>query len=96
MQTRREGMLRPGFQDWYPALEAGRWYPADELTDVVLEHLRHGSPQWRPEGRVPTDAHFVFRGGMPRQGSNRQTRRTDRAPKRPEEEPAPPVRRVEP
>jgi hypothetical protein len=90
MQTRREGMLRPEFQDWYPTLEAGRWYPADELTDVVFEHLRHGSPQWRPQGRVPTDDHFVFRGGTLRQGSSRQTRRADREPRQPEEELSPP------
>ena len=83
-------MLRPEFQDWYPTLEAGRWYPADELTDVVLEHLRHGSPQWRPQGRVPTDDHFVFRGGTLRQGPSRQTRRADREPRQPEEELAPP------
>jgi hypothetical protein len=87
-------MLRPEFQDWYPTLEAGRWYPADELTDVVFEHLRHGSPQWRPQGRVPTDDHFVFRGGTPRQGSSRQTRRADREPTRPDEELAPPTRPV--
>ena len=62
MQTRREGMLKPEFTDWYPSLQPGRWYAASELTDLVLDHLRHGSPQWRPEGRIPSDDHFVFRG----------------------------------
>ena len=85
MQTRREGMLRPEFQDWYPILTPNRWYSADELTDTVLEHLRNGSPQWRPLGRIPTDDHFVFRGGAPRQGPIRHTRRTDRPPRQPEE-----------
>jgi hypothetical protein len=80
MEKPREGMLRPEFQDWYPTLAADRWYPADELTDLVLAHLRHGSPQWRPQGRIPNDDHFVFRGGTPRQASSRRTRRTDRAP----------------
>ncbi len=84
MRTRREGMLRPEFQDWYPSLRAGQWYAADELTDLVLDHLRHGSPQWRAQGRVPSDAHFVFRGDTLRQGPARLTRRTDRPSPRPE------------
>jgi hypothetical protein len=88
-------MLRPEFQDWYPTLEAGRWYPADELSDRVFDPLRHGSPQWMPQGRVPTDDHFVFRGGTSRHGSNKQTRRTDRAPRRAEDEPASSTRRVD-
>ena len=33
----RQGMLRPDFQDWYPGLEAGRWYPASELTALVVD-----------------------------------------------------------
>lgn len=64
MEARREGMLRPEFQDWYPGLQAGRWYPANELTALVQGHLQHGSPHWRAEGRVPSDEHFVFRGGQ--------------------------------
>jgi hypothetical protein len=84
MQIRREGMLRPEFQDWYPSLQTGRWYPATELTAMVLHHLQHGSPQWRPEGRVPSDFHFVFRGGTVRQGIRRQTRSSDRPPRPPE------------
>ena len=89
MQTPREGMLRPEFQDWYPSLKAGQWYPADELTALVMDHLRHGSPQWRPQGRVPSDTHFVFRGQTPRQGSERRTRSTDRSPRHPEEPTSP-------
>jgi hypothetical protein len=69
--ARREGMLRPEFQEWYPSLLPGRWYPASELTTLVLDHLRHGSPQWRPEGRVPSDHHFVFRGGPAKGGAAR-------------------------
>jgi hypothetical protein len=63
MDAHREGMLRPEFQDRYPSLQAGRWYPASEFTTMVLNHLQHGSPQWRSEGRVPLDHHFLFRGG---------------------------------
>lgn len=77
MHNRREGMLRPEFQDWYPSLTAGRWYPADELTEMVVEHLQHGSPQWRPQGRVPSNLHFVFRGGTLRQGPSGYSRATD-------------------
>ena len=95
LETRREGMLRPEFQDWYPSLVASRWYPADELTNLVIDHLRHGSPQWTPQGRVPTDDHFVFRGGTLRPGSTRRTRRTDRAPRRPEEDSTTPTRSVD-
>jgi hypothetical protein len=83
MHSRREGMLRPEFRDWYPNLNAGQWYPADELTTLVRNHLRHGSPQWRAEGRVPSDDHFVFRGDTPRQGVAGHSRRSD-----------PPLRRV--
>lgn len=80
MSARREGMLRPEFQDWYPTLTAGRWYPADELTGLVMDHLQHGSPQWRPQGRVPSDDHFVFRGGGHRVSPDRQRRSGDRSP----------------
>ena len=77
MGARREGMLRPAFQDWYPTLEAGRWYPANELTDLVADHLRHGSPQWRPQGRVPSDDHFVFRGAGSGRSTDLRQRHTD-------------------
>jgi hypothetical protein len=78
MNAGREGMLRPEFQDWYPSLQAGRWYPADELTSIVLDHLQHGSPHWRPIGRVPSDVHFEFRGGVSKHRSATATRSTDR------------------
>ena len=81
MDAGREGMLRPEFQDWYPSLQAERWYPASELTSLVLDHLRHGSPQWTQEGRVPSDHHFKFRGGSARQGPGRYTRSSDQAPR---------------
>jgi hypothetical protein len=70
-------MLRPEFQDWYPSLEAGRWYPASELTTFVVDHLRHGSPQWRSEGRIPSNQHFVFRGDAAIHPHLRNTTRTD-------------------
>ena len=38
MQTRREGMLKPEFTDWYPSLQPGRWYAASEreVRDAVV------------------------------------------------------------
>jgi hypothetical protein len=90
MHNRREGMLRPEFQDWYPSLTAGRWYPADELTGLVMDHLQHGSPQWRPQGRVPSDHHFVFRGGESRSSASGRSRASDRSPRRSGESQHPP------
>jgi hypothetical protein len=77
MTDRREGMLRAEFQDWYPNVEAGRWYVADELTNLVLAHRRFGTPQWELEQRLPSDEHFEFRGGTPRGSSVTKTRRGD-------------------
>jgi hypothetical protein len=88
MEARREGMLRPEFQDWYPSLQAGKWYPANELTAKVMDHLQRGSPQWSPEGRVPSNDHFLFRGGLAQHGPVRTLRSADRAPRR-EEGPGP-------
>jgi hypothetical protein len=92
MAGRREGMLRREFQDWYPSIRAGWWYPADELTAWVREHHLTGSPQWRPEGRIPSEKHFEFKGGIPREGSPRCTREGDRSPAMPEGPPALPHR----
>lgn len=89
MQARREGMLRPEFQDWYPSMKPGLWYPADELTHLVVQHLQSGSPQWRPDGRVPSDVHFAFRGGMPPRSSPRLSRATDRQGSSTEEQSTP-------
>ena len=79
MTDRREGMLRAEFQDWYPNVEAGRWYVADELTGLVLAHRRFGTPQWELEQRLPSDEHFDFRGGTPRGDSASKTRRGDQS-----------------
>ena len=81
MEARREGMLRLEFQDWYPSLQAGKWYPANELTGMVMDHLQRGSPQWSAEGRVPSNDHFVFRGGLAQHGPVRSMRSADRAPR---------------
>ena len=77
MDQQREAMLRPEFQEWYPGIESGRWYPADALTDLVLRHRQSGSPMWEPESRIPSDSHFAFRGGGPARRQPARTRRTD-------------------
>jgi hypothetical protein len=75
--TRREGRLRPEFEGWYPALRADRWYPADQLTAIVLTQLRSGAPKWHSEDRVPSNAHFEFRGGASHPGRSQLTRALD-------------------
>ena len=75
--AQREAAVRPEFQEWYPAVETGRWYPAAGLRDAVLGQLASGEPRWANEDRVPCDAHFRFRGGDgPRTGPAR-TRHSD-------------------
>lgn len=80
MTERREAMLRPEFREWYPTLTADWWYPARQLADLVLEQRRSGEPQWEFESRVPSEAHFLFRGGRPRGDALAHTRRSDRLP----------------
>lgn len=77
MGSLREGMLRPELGDWYPGLVAGRWYPARELAELVLEQRRSGAPTWEWEERVPSDRHFVFRGGTGEPRAANRTRRND-------------------
>ena len=73
-------MLRHEFGEWYPALKGDWWYPARQLADLALEQRRSGEPQWELESRVPSDAHFLFRGGRPRGDALARTRRSDRLP----------------
>ena len=77
----REGRVRPEFEAWYPSLRAGEWYPADQLTAAVLYQLRGGAPRWHSEDRVPSDAHFLFRGGDPQPQRTQRTRHQDSAAK---------------
>ena len=77
--SRREGRLRPEFEQWYPSLRGDVWYPADELTSAVLKQLQEGGPRWHSEDRVPSDAHFQFRGGEPQPQRSHRTRRLDAA-----------------
>lgn len=75
--SKREGCVRPEFEQWYPTLRTGVWYPADELTAAVLKQLQHESPRWHSEERVPSDSHFEFRGGDFEPGRSRRSRHLD-------------------
>lgn len=79
MAEGREAMLRPEFREWYPALRADWWYPAQRLADLVVEQRRFAEPRWEFESRVPSDEHFLFRGGHPRGSALLRTRGSDRA-----------------
>ena len=73
----REGRLRAEYQLWFPNLMPAVWYPAADLARLVLEQIQSGEPRWTLEDRVPSDAHFVFRGGAGRRGTPGHSRRTD-------------------
>ena len=75
--SKREGCLRPEFEQWYPALRSGVWYPADELTAVVLKQLQDVGPRWHSDDRVPSESHFEFRGGEADPVRRQKTRRLD-------------------
>jgi hypothetical protein len=75
--AQREAAVRSEFQEWYPTLAVGRWYPAAALRDTVLGQLASGEPRWKNEERVPCDAHFLFRGGDGRRSAPARTRHTD-------------------
>jgi hypothetical protein len=61
---KREALLKPAYSEWYPTLLPGIWYPADSVREAVLQQLRSSEPRWQPNGRVPSDQHFAFRGGI--------------------------------
>ena len=75
--AQREAAVRPEFQEWYPCVEPGRWYPAATLRETVMGQLASGEPRWNNEGRVPCDEHFHFRGGDGPRTAPARTRHTD-------------------
>jgi hypothetical protein len=75
--AQREAAVRPEFQEWYPSVEAGRWYSAATLRDTVLGQLASGEPRWQAEERVPGNSHFLFRGGDGPRGAPARTRHGD-------------------
>jgi hypothetical protein len=77
MTMTREGQVRAEYQLWFPQLVPGIWYPAADLTRAVLEQIRSGEPRWTPGDRMPSDAHFLFRGGDGPRGTVHHSRRDD-------------------
>ena len=75
--TEREGSVKPEFEEWYPSLTVGQWYPARRIRDIVLAQLQSGEPRWQSGDRIPAGEHFVFRGGVDARGSGLRTRHTD-------------------
>ena len=73
----REGRLRAEYAMWFPKLMPAVWYPAADLSRFVLEQIQSGEPRWTPGDRVPSDAHFVFRGGDGRRRTVEHSRRND-------------------
>lgn len=73
----REGQVRAEYQEWFPELRPGVWYPAAELARTVREQVRSGQPRWTSEERVPSDRHFVFRGGEGPREQRRHSRHAD-------------------
>jgi hypothetical protein len=75
--TEREGCVKPQFEEWYPTLTVGQWYPASRIRDAVLSQLTSGEPRWQSDDRIPAEEHFVFRGGSSARGAGFRTRHTD-------------------
>jgi hypothetical protein len=73
----RQGRLRAEYAMWFPKLMPGVWYPAGDLSRLVLEQIQSGEPRWTPRARVPSDTHFVFRGGDGRRDTVERSRRDD-------------------
>lgn len=77
----REAQLDPAFASEYPNVIPGRWYTAAAVAGLVkgIRILRDG-PDAPISERVLSQAHFTFRGGMPRHGSwlGLRSRRVDR------------------
>ena len=65
----RQARLRSAFSDWYPGITPDQWHHAVWVREMALSGLRNGGPQWQLEGRVLSDAHFEFRGGIGDRGA---------------------------
>lgn len=74
----REGQVRPEYALWFPHLRPGVWYPASELAQTVLDQVRAGEPTWTSGDRMPSDRHFLFRGGEGPRAESGFSRRQDR------------------
>ncbi len=70
----RQARLRPSFSSCYPNITPDKWHHALWTREMALSQLRRGGPQWEAEGRVLSDAHFDFQGGVARKPTSWQAR----------------------
>jgi hypothetical protein len=63
----REARLRPEYAHLYPMLQPGAWHPAALIAEkVAAVRLQQLADSYVLHDRVLTEAHFEFRGGIPR------------------------------
>jgi hypothetical protein len=70
----RQARLRTPFSSCYPHITPGEWHHALWAREMALAQLRKGGPRWQPGGRVLSDTHFDFQGGIAT-GGRQETRR---------------------
>ena len=75
----REAMLRQEYVGLYPGLTPGRWLPAADVAEHIIDLVRRERGSLGIRGRVMMDEHFDFRGGELRENpATRRDRREDR------------------
>jgi hypothetical protein len=72
---RRQARLHASFSDWYPRISPGTWHDATWVREMALAQLRKGGPHWQSEGRVLSELHFEFQGGLAGGGQGQTDRR---------------------
>lgn len=73
----REALLKWEYRDWYPWVSPGVSYRASWLARIVRQQRLTAEPRWELEPRVPSERHFVFRGGWHWPRLRRHTRCAD-------------------
>jgi hypothetical protein len=77
-QMRREARLRPEYAPVYPTLTPDVWQGAAMLSEMVAALRQLTAPRDAVlQDRVLPDAHFDFRGGLPRSTPNRRNADAD-------------------
>ena len=71
----RQARLRTAFSSCYPGITSGEWHHALWTREMALSQLRRGGPQWQTGGRVLSDEHFEFRGGIGERRTRGEVRR---------------------
>lgn len=85
--TSREARLREEYVGLYPGLTAGRWLPAGEVAEHIVDMVRRERGSLGLRGRVMADEHFDFRGGgLGEDRGSRRDRREDRGEGTPEDQ----------